>query len=252
MSFPPLFLQLSRWILSLSSQTPFLAPATCPTRSVEVPVAVDASVKTKSVDQKEKKNPHKSRKDKHSDKSVKTDPKVASSDSKSDKKGTRRSEKNATGLSHRSQNHLRNRNILLQPRLIPAPESAHQSVLFKGDNSQPSSGPDKSATSSLFRSTSTVSQPEQDQAGTGACAYPPAREADPYEQISEDDMERSVAFSGSDDGQFSDSTETPLLKLIILSKTNPIIPGRAKTKGNLQGYLWPCPRMTGYARNWSD
>ena len=79
----------------LISQTPFLAPATRLTGPVEVPVAVDASVKTKSVDQKEKK-PHKSRKDKHSDKSVKTDPKVASSDSKSEKeikKDTSRSEK---------------------------------------------------------------------------------------------------------------------------------------------------------------
>ena len=44
----------------LISQTPFLAPATHPTGPVEVPVAVDASVKTKSVDQKEKKS-HKSR-----------------------------------------------------------------------------------------------------------------------------------------------------------------------------------------------
>ena len=77
----------------LISQTPFLAPATCPTRPVEVPVAVDASVKTKSVDQKEKKS-HKSRKDKHSDNSVKTDHEVASSDPKSEKKGdSSRSEK---------------------------------------------------------------------------------------------------------------------------------------------------------------
>ena len=58
----------------LISETPFLAPATRPTRPVEVPVAVDASVKTKSVHQKEKKKPHKLRKDKHADKSVKTDP----------------------------------------------------------------------------------------------------------------------------------------------------------------------------------
>ena len=61
--------------------------------------------------------------------------------------------------------------------LVAVDASAHQSVLFKGDNSQPSSGPEKSATGSLFKSTSTVSQPDQDQAG--ACAYPPATEADP-------------------------------------------------------------------------
>ena len=195
----------------LISPTPFLPPATHPTGPVEVPVAVDASVKTKSVDQKEKKKPHKSRKDKHSEKSVKTHPKLASSESKSDKKGSSRSEKNrnrsvspASKPSSKKQEH----SSAPPADTSSGPESAHQSVMFKGDNSQPASGPDKSATGSLFRSTSTVSQPEQDQACTGACAYPPATEADPYEQISEDDMERSVAFSGSDDGQFSDSTET--------------------------------------------
>ena len=78
----------------LISQTPFLAPATRPTGPVEVPVAVDASAKTKSVDQKEKKKSHKSRKEKHSDKSVKTDQKVASSDPKSGQKSvSSRSEK---------------------------------------------------------------------------------------------------------------------------------------------------------------
>ena len=83
--------------------------------------------------------------------------------------------------------------------------------MFKGDNNQPASGHDKSTTGSLFRSTSAVSQPDQDQGftGSGACAYPPATEVDPYEQVSEDDMERSVTFSSSDDGQLSDSTETP-------------------------------------------
>ena len=70
----------------LISETPFLAPATRSTGPVEVPVSVDASVKTKSVDQKEKKKRHKSRKDKHTDKTVKTDPKVVSTDSKSDKR----------------------------------------------------------------------------------------------------------------------------------------------------------------------
>ena len=81
-------------------------------------------------------------------------------------------------------------------------------------------------------------------------------------------MEPSVTFSGSDDGQLSDSTETPEqtedmsyretvrsirsswagitsppLRLIILSLTNPIIPGRARTQGNRQGYRWLCPRL---------
>ena len=91
------------------------------------------------------------------------------------------------------------------------PESAHQSGIAKGDKHQPAAGHDKNTTGSLFRSTSAVSQPDQDQVftGSGACAFPPATEVDPYEQVSEDDMERSVTFSGSDDGQLSDSTETP-------------------------------------------
>ena len=139
-----------------------------------------------------------------------------------------------------------------------SPESAHQSGIAKGDKHQPASGHDKNTTGSLFRSTSAVSQPDQDQAftGSGACAFPPATEVDPYEQVF-DDMEPSVTFSSSDDGQLSDSTETPEqtedmsyretvrsirsswagitsppLRLIILSLTNPIIPGRARTQGN--------------------
>ena len=55
----------------LISETPFLAPATHPTGPVEVPVAVDAPVKPKSVDQKDKKRSHKSKKDKPADKSTK-------------------------------------------------------------------------------------------------------------------------------------------------------------------------------------
>ena len=91
------------------------------------------------------------------------------------------------------------------------PESAHQSGITKGDKHKSASGHDKNTTSSLFRSTPVVSQPDQDQTftGSGTCAFPPATEVDPYEQVSEDDMERSVTFSGSDDGQLSDSTETP-------------------------------------------
>ena len=70
----------------LISQQPFLAPASRPTGPVEVPVAVDALVKPKAVDHKEKKKSHKSRKDKHSETVVKTDQNVVSSDHKSGKK----------------------------------------------------------------------------------------------------------------------------------------------------------------------
>ena len=44
----------------------------------------------------------------------------------------------------------------------------------------------------------------------------------------------------------------PLLKQIAQSNTSPIIPGRAKIPENLHGYLFPCPQMIGYARDWSD
>ena len=90
-------------------------------------------------------------------------------------------------------------------------QSAHQSGITKGDKHKSTSGHEKNTTSSLFRSTSAVSQPDQDLdhtfTGSGACAFPPATEVDPYEQVSED--ERSVTFSGSDEGQLSNSTETP-------------------------------------------
>ena len=96
--------------------------------------------------------------------------------------------------------------MLLPLQLIPAPQFG----ISKGDKNQPASGHDKNTTGSLFRSTSAVSQPDRDQVltGSGACAFPPAIEVDPYEQVSEDNMERSVTFSGSDDGQLSDYTET--------------------------------------------
>ena len=181
---------------------------------MEVPVAVDALVKPKDVDHKEKKKSHKSRKDKHSETVVKTDQKVVSPDHKSGKKSV-------SSTSEKK----RDRSASPAPRPVfkehehasapPAdssssPESAHQSGITKGDKHKPTSGHDKDTTGSLFRSTSAVSQPEQDPGHTftssGACAFPPATEVDPYEQVSED--ERSVTFSGSDEGQLSDSTET--------------------------------------------
>ena len=83
------------------------------------------------------------------------------------------------------------------------PEAAHQSGVTKGDKHKPTSGHDKNTTGSLFQSTSAVSQLDQDPdhtfTGSGACAFPPATEVDPYEQVSED--ERSLTFSGSVDGQ---------------------------------------------------
>ena len=88
-------------------------------------------------------------------------------------------------------------------------ESAHQPLMKKGNNSQPSSGPDRLATGPTSRPSSTAFQPDQEQIFTSACAYPRDTETAPYEQISDDDVDWSDTFSGSDDGQLSDSTEAP-------------------------------------------
>ena len=178
----------------LISQNPFLAPATRPTGPVEVPIAVDALVKTKTVEQKEKKS-HKSRKEKHSETSVKSDQNVVSSDHKSGKKSV-----------YSTSEKKRNRSASPAPRPMTekheqasappadtssAPKSAHQSGIAKGDKHKSTSGHDKNTAGSLFRSTSTVSQPDQDSdqtfTGSGACAFPPDTEVDPYEQVSEDE-----------------------------------------------------------------
>ena len=66
----------------LVSETPFLAPATCPTGPVKVPVAVDAQVKVSSYEQKSKKKSHQSRKED----SVSKDSSTKQSAKQSDKK----------------------------------------------------------------------------------------------------------------------------------------------------------------------
>ena len=88
-----------------------------------------------------------------------------------------------------------------------SPEAAHQSVVHKGDTSKHSLDVEKSATGSLFRSSSSapVAPPEHDSSFAGACAFPQEH----YEQISEDHMDRSVSCTGSDDGHFSDVTDPP-------------------------------------------
>ena len=131
----------------LISQQPFLAPASRPTGPVEVPVAVDALVKAKAVDHKEKKKSNKSRKDKHSETVVKTDQKVVSSDHKSGKR-------NVSSTSEKK----RDRSASPAPRPVAkklehafapptdtssGPESAHQSGAIKGDKHKPISDHDK-------------------------------------------------------------------------------------------------------------
>ena len=79
-----------------------------------------------------------------------------------------------------------------------SPESADQHGSSKLDIDQPSTGQEN-----------VPYQPVTGQFSTGACAYPPDTQDVLFEQISEDDVDRLDSFSGSDDGQLSDSAETP-------------------------------------------
>ena len=193
---------------NLVSDNPFLAPASHPTGPVEVPVAVDALVNVKPVDAKDKKKSHKSRKDKHYDKTVKSDTKSSSTkaDKKVDDKPVRRRDRSPSPVTKpaKSKGHS---SSPLPDASSSGPEAAHQSVVHKMDTSKHSLDVEKSATGSLFRSSSsaTVAPPEHDSSFAGACAFPQEH----YEQISEDDMDRSVSCTGSDDGHFSDVTDPP-------------------------------------------
>ena len=262
---------------NLISETPFLAPATRPTGPVEVPVAVEALVKSKSVDQKDKKKSHKSRKDKPADKVGKTDYKILTTDSKQDKKRDIKSEKK--GLLHRVQSPLlRNRDVLLPLRLIPA---TVRSLLI----------------SHLCLKGTVVSFP---QALIDFLPVPPTGDHPLFHNRTRNrplpvlvlihrlqkllPMNKSLTMIWTSQSHFPaqmrDNYQIPLkhrnklrichtgkqsdlseliwagitfrhLKLTIQSQTSLIIPGRAKTPENLRGYLSPCPQMISYARNCS-
>ena len=191
------------------SDNPFLAPATRPTGPVKVPVAVEAPLAATLVDAKDKKKSHKSRKDKHSDKS---DSK-SSSKSKSSKdvsKPEKRRDRSPSPVSRSKAKAPSSSSPL--PGASSGPESAHQSVVPKGDRSSQSQDLKKSS-GSLFQSASStpMAPPEQDTSldftGAGACAFPQEQ----YEQVSDDDLDRSASASGSgsEDGHFSDVADPP-------------------------------------------
>ena len=150
---------------------------------------------------------HKSRKDKHYDKIVKSDTKSSSTkaDKKVDDKPVRRRERSPSPVTKLAKSKGHSSSPL--PDASFGPEAAHQSVVHKGDTSKHSLDVEKSATGSLFRSSSsaTVAPPEHDSSFASACAFPQEH----YEQISEDDMDRSVSCTGSDDGHFSDVMDPP-------------------------------------------
>ena len=89
-------------------------------------------------------------------------------------------------------------------------ESAKQLGAVKLDAHQPSSGSEKDSTGPISHASSVSHQPSYGQFSTSACAYPLDTEDTLFEQISDEDVDQSGSFSGSDDGQLSDSTETPL------------------------------------------
>ena len=193
---------------NLISDNPFLAPATRPTGPVKAPVAVDAPAAVNPVDAKDKKKSHKSRKDKHSDKSdSKSSSKTKSN--KGDHKPEKRRDRSPSPVSRSSKAKAPSLSPL--PDASFGPEAVHQSVVHKGDRSNQVQELDKSTTGSPFWSASSapMAPPEQDTsldyAGTGACAFPQEQ----YEQISDDDLDRSASGTGSEEGRFSDVADPP-------------------------------------------
>ena len=160
------------------------------------------------VDAKDKKKSHKSRKDKHSDKSdSKSSSKTRSS--KDVPKPEKRRDRSPSPVSRFSKSKAPSSSPL--PDASSGPESVHQSVVHKGDRSNQVQDLKKSTTGSLFQSASStpMAPPEQDTsldfAGTGACAFPQEQ----YEQISDDELDRSASGSGSEEGHFSDVADPP-------------------------------------------
>ena len=159
---------------------------------MEAPVALDAQVKPKVVDQKDKKKSHKSRKGKKPKRTVNL-------------------KRNVAGLLHRSQNNLPsvNRGVVLPLRLLPVPvRSMLSSLAIKWTIIR---------LLRLLRKTGSTSQAPSfvypaghGQPSGGACAYPPEQEGLIFDtdQFS-DDVDRSGSVSDSEDGRLSDSTELP-------------------------------------------
>ena len=180
------------------SKNPFVPSATRPTGPVEVPVAVEDSAKQKKVEEKDKKKKsHKSRKQDKTD-----------SDSKLAKTSVHKPEQEPERRRDRSPSPVRQVSSAKapHPRLWPAPESASQRVLNKGDTSL--------FPSDLDVSTGNTSAPPSSQSGfgrpsAGACAYPPDDHSEHYEQFTDYPMDRSDSGSGEEEGQLSDSNDPP-------------------------------------------
>ena len=183
----------------LISETPFMAPATRLTGPLKVPVAADASVKPKLWKKKPKRKlTNQGKQTILLIKTLKQRPRLTRS---------------MTGLSHRHQNILLqlNRDVLGPPLSVASsgPESAKQLGAEKIDIHQPPSGSEQDSTGLTGHTSSVSHQPGYGHFSASACAYPSDMEETLFEQISDEDVDRSGSFSGSSEGQLSDSTETP-------------------------------------------
>ena len=181
---------------NLISDTPFLAPATRPTGPVLVPVAADAQVKTVD-DHKSKKKTHKSRREESSHKSK--------YDSKSHKK------------CDRSKSPARKQSPVItskkaSPPVDPSsgPEAAGQSgsipTTLDPEPTLQGTVPAGSSSTAQLSAGSLQSAPAD--LSTGAGSFLPESQ-DFFETVSDVDFDKSESMSGTDEGQISDSTETP-------------------------------------------
>ena len=154
----------------LISETPFMPPATRPTGLVKVPVAVEASVKPKTVEPKvkDKKKSHKSRKtDDSVEKDAKTDIKADKRrDSKSHKKRDRFTSPVPKHSTSTKQGHSGS-----PPAVTSSgPDSAKQPGAEKVHIHQPSSGSEKVSTGPTSHTSSASHQLDYGHFSTGACA----------------------------------------------------------------------------------
>ena len=192
----------------LASETPFLAPATCPTVPVKVPVAVNAQVKVSSDEQKSKKKFHKSRKEDSVSKDSSSKQSAKQSDMKRDSKTHRKHDRSKSPASKKASVTKQTQHDHPPADTSSGPEAANQHGTTTLDSDQPPTGQEKVQAGPSGQSSSGSHQPAAaEHFSTGACAFPPDTQDTLFEQISEDDFDRSGSCSRSDEGQLSASTE---------------------------------------------
>ena len=178
----------------LISDTPFLGPSTRPTGRVEAQVALDAQVKPKPVDSKEKKTSQKSKKGekaKDNSKDMKPDMKRDRSSSPPPKLATTNKQGRTTSPLAFSSS---------------SPESVEQSSFAL--HSHHTTGM-TDTTGSTGQVSSGAYPSGYEQSFGGACAYPPDPDDAPFDTEQFCDIEQSGTLSDSEDEQLSDSTERP-------------------------------------------